>query len=442
MRTIGALRPANMAVWEGILAAALGVCVAGSLALPRAAPVLWSLLALVALAAHVAIARSWEPLEGPQSPLAERLGLGPLAIALLVFAAYCLVTTAWSATPLNSAARVAWLAFVVVAAHAAAGLIARSGAARQRLLETVIVAYAMGAAFVLLEVMTNQSILKAALNAFPFLGAVSSKHSVVEAGELKSVGAYLLNRNLGALSLLLWPALLAIHLRDDGWPGRLAMATVGLVAGFAAAYSQHESSVLALIVGAVVFLLARLLPAAGRGLVAVGWLCAVLTVVPVALLLYKAELYQARFLPLSAQARIVFWNTTASKYFANPVLGVGAGSTKSIDDAMKPTAKKLPGHPIEQRTGQHAHNVYLQTWFETGAVGAALLLVAGLTLWRAIGRLHESIQPYALAGFSAAMVIGAFTWGLWQEWYLALFGLSGMLLAGLAGLKRAADDPT
>jgi hypothetical protein len=74
-----------------------------------------------------------------------------------------------------------------------------------------------------------------------------------------------------------------------------------------------------------------------------------------------------------------------------------------------------------------------------GAVGAALLLFAGLAALYAIGALPVFAQPFANAAFSSAMVIASFTWGLWQEWYIALFVLAFSLVALAA---RAAPGET
>ena len=164
-----------------------------------------------------------------------------------------------------------------------------------------------------------------------------------------------------------------------------------------------------------------------------GWTAAVLAVLPAATLAYKGGLHENAKIPDTGQARIILWNFTAHKFLERPLLGVGAFATHAIDDALKPTAQILPGENYAQRTGQHSHNIFLQTWFELGAIGALLLLGSGVLLWRSIAGLPDVAQPFVLATFASAMCIGAFTWGLWQEWYQSLFALSA-LLAGLGGI--------
>jgi O-antigen ligase len=71
----------------------------------------------------------------------------------------------------------------------------------------------------------------------------------------------------------------------------------------------------------------------------------------------------------------------------------------------------------------HAHSVFLQTWFELGLVGATLLTLFGLALVQSIMALGAAVRPYALATFASTAVMAASSYGMWQYWYLAMFGL-------------------
>jgi O-antigen ligase len=79
------------------------------------------------------------------------------------------------------------------------------------------------------------------------------------------------------------------------------------------------------------------------------------------------------------------------------------------------------------RTGPHAHNVYLQTWYELGAIGAVLFMALGLGVLRSIAHVPTTLLPYALASFAAASIVGAFSWGMWQAWFMAGFGIAAVL---------------
>jgi O-antigen ligase len=78
--------------------------------------------------------------------------------------------------------------------------------------------------------------------------------------------------------------------------------------------------------------------------------------------------------------------------------------------------------------GHHAHNIFLQTWYELGAIGALLLAIAGATVALLIFRLPILAQPFVAGGFAAFAIVGAFAWGMWQSWFLCAVGLVPLYL--------------
>jgi O-antigen ligase len=392
----------------------LASAVAGSLVLPRAAA------AFVALTGVVWI--GWLSLS-PAPP--KRLGLGPLGAAVLVFAAYCGLTALWAVAPSSSALKVGWLVVLVLIGCAVTTAAAHlDESASKRLRWAIAAAYAIGLAYVGIEVLTGGKLLTALLNAFTVLRPADRKHFVMSGADIARINPYVFNRNMGALTLLLWPALAATAglARSGAW--RWGAVLLFVVALIIAARSEHESSAIAIAASGMIFAVASLAPRIGRGLVLAGWVTAVVFVIPIVMLAYGAGLQKAGALPETARARFTLWNYTAEQTLRQPLLGVGVASTKYLDEKTGPAAPKLEGEIYAQRTGRHAHNVYLQAWYELGAIGVALFLTAGVLLWRAILHVPSAGQPYALAAFTAAMVVGSFTWGLWQEWYLSLFTLA------------------
>jgi O-antigen ligase len=86
--------------------------------------------------------------------------------------------------------------------------------------------------------------------------------------------------------------------------------------------------------------------------------------------------------------------------------------------------------------GHHAHNIFLQTWYELGAIGALLLGVAGATLVVLIFFLPASAQPFAAGMFAAFALVGAFGWGMWQSWFMCAVALLPIYLrVATAGVK-------
>ena len=141
------------------------------------------------------------------------------------------------------------------------------------------------------------------------------------------------------------------------------------------------------------------------------------------------------------QHRIVIWDYTAEETLKAPVLGIGAYMTYVLGPARNKTAVRAPGEHYKKTLSRHAHNVYLQTWFELGAIGAVLLMAAGLAVLGAIRQLPVvSGQPIALATFAAGATMMASSYGMWQTWYLSLFGFAAVALAVAVRVRETANN--
>lgn len=290
-----------------------------------------------------------------------------------------------------------------------------------------MIGIAIAAALLMVEVIFDQPLKTLLFKLVP--GArIAPKHLQTMQGELVGINSYVLNRNVGVLSLALWPALLLM--RSYLARGAMVAASVALaiVTTFAVFQSEHETSMLALIFSGIAF--AGMVYAAPvmRKLILAGWLVATLLVVPIAMLAYSAGLHQASSIPQTGRNRIILWNVTAYEVMNQPILGIGVASTKELDEKAASTAKQPEGHGYPLRTGRHAHNVFMQTWYELGAIGALLLAAIGALLLRWIGALPTMASAYGHAAFVAAVLVGAFSWGMWQTWFMAAYGIWALLL--------------
>ena len=174
-----------------------------------------------------------------------------------------------------------------------------------------------------------------------------------------------------------------------------------------------------------------------RTLIAVAWTAAALLAAPIASLAFDHQLQLAEWLPQTARNRIILWGYTADEIKKAPLLGVGVASTRELDEARAATAARPEGYGYALRTGRHSHSIFMQTWYELGGLGAVLLLVIGLLGLRVLWRLPHVDQPMAFAGFVAAVTIGASSWGMWQTWFMAAYGIWAVLLAlALEGARR------
>ncbi len=205
-------------------------------------------------------------------------------------------------------------------------------------------------------------------------------------GVLVDVHSDDLTRNIVPAPLLLWPALMtASVIADRAW--RVAViAVLVLLSALAVFLATSETTKLALLAGLLAFAVARVCRAVARYALAAAWTVACLGVVPAVYLARYFELQNAPWLQLSAQLRITIWNELAQKVPDAPWLGVGANMTYETTPVMEEAPAAVASW-AGQATIPHPHNVYLQTWYELGLVGAVLLMLVGFLMLRNAGRL-------------------------------------------------------
>jgi len=213
----------------------------------------------------------------------------------------------------------------------------------------------------------------------------------------------------------------------------------------AVAISEHDSSQVALVGSGLVFLLALNWPRRVIHGLAVLWCVAFVVVLPADFLAYRTELHLARWLPESARARVIIWEFTAERTLAHPWLGIGVASTPVLRDEERAvsSADQPEGFVFHRTTGQHAHDLFLQTWYELGAVGAVLIALAGAAVVMLILLLPLLAQPFAAASFAAFAAVAAFAWGMWQAWFMCAIGLVPLyvLVAAAATQARSQSGP-
>jgi O-antigen ligase len=159
----------------------------------------------------------------------------------------------------------------------------------------------------------------------------------------------------------------------------------------------------------------------------VAWVCACLAVLPAALLAHRLDLHNASWLQTTAKHRIIIWNYTAEQVLNAPWLGIGARSTYVLGPRLEPEITTPPDEAFRRTLSTHSHSIYLQTWFELGLVGASLLTLLGLSILQAMASLARRLQPYAYATFASAAIMAASSYGMWQLWFIALFGFCAVL---------------
>jgi O-antigen ligase len=164
------------------------------------------------------------------------------------------------------------------------------------------------------------------------------------------------------------------------------------------------------------------------------WCLGFVLILPSAFLAYKADLHLATWVPKSARARMIIWEFTAERVLERPWHGIGAGSTPALR-VPRGEAEQPEGFVYPRTTGAHAHNLFLQTWYELGLVGAILVAIAGALLVLRISLLPVEAQPFAAATFTVFLATVSTSWGMWQAWLVCGVGL--MLLYLLIAARAA-----
>ncbi|MFM1813516.1 MAG: hypothetical protein RLZ98_211 [Pseudomonadota bacterium] len=355
--------------------------------------------------------------------------LSPVTIAFSLLAAWMAVTGFWAPDGLDAATKATVAMLFVLGVHFVAGWLSLQRDERVALLSFWLLAgFAFGAVYLLAEVVTGLEIKRQIMNA---IGS-SPQHAyfTYENGRIVAISPNALARSMTVLALLLWPMLCLCRLlfgSKNGWVFPMLLYAVVVSAIL---LSRSDSNKLAVIVSSGAFLLLMVQVSAVRKLVGLGWFVAVVAMLPLALFAFDNRLYHAEWLPKSAQDRVVIWGHTARQTFKSPIIGAGAHAAYWRGREERTTAEPPPGgHRQVMTLSTHAHNVYLQVWFELGAIGVILLLVSGMLALQQSTKLAPVAGAHATTTFVALMVVIFSTWGAFQYWFMASFAMVAICLA-------------
>jgi O-antigen ligase len=290
--------------------------------------------------------------------------------------------------------------------------------------------FALAGCFLCFEILSDHAILFRLMAAFPSVWPQARTH--LSEGALPP---HFLNHRIAALAILLWPAAITAVRLGPTSRGR-GMLLVGLGPSVVAiAASEHATSLVAMIAGACVVAISCWSWRTAQRLLMLAWVIACLAVVPLCLAAYAAGLQHLPWLAPSAQDRLVIWKATSDLIPDAPILGVGIHSGRPITRA-EVERRIAPGTPFALSVGWHSHNAFLQVWFETGALGAGLLLGFGLLVLRGIGLQDRRIRPALFATFASCMMVAATGFSAFAPWLSASFAISALF----AGLAKACSD--
>jgi O-antigen ligase len=350
-----------------------------------------------------------------------------------VVAAYILVSILWSADPLTTLKIASISAALLGGTYMLSRIVELCPVAwLEHVTRTMLVAFLVAVSYFLFEAASDHAVEKAIL--YPFK-AFKVSNAGVESYRVDVIENSIKWR-MPSLNFLLWPVLLICALQLDPRQARVGFATSKLVRGLQVTIllavagvlylSGHRTSQVAFVVAVTVFIASSLSrPTWLRRLLGTFWCLAFVGVVPLVLMLFNANLHTDNKFKDNLDQRFVIWATTAELVSNQPLLGVGAAATTLLNNRNFPAseAAKLAKQPYLKRTGPHAHNIYLQSWYELGAIGTLLLLVFGLLVLGATATAPAPTQPYLLATFATVMTTGAASFGLFEVWFMNTFAV-------------------
>lgn len=232
-----------------------------------------------------------------------------------------------------------------------------------------------------------------------------------------------LNRGVSTLAILTWP--LAAYL----WLNGLRLLTLAVLPAMLALSlaSQSSATVLGLGAGMAVAAVACLGRTAGRLVLAIAVVGALVGSPGIAKLMKQSELEQAEFLPNSARYRVHIWDFVADRILERPVAGWGFDSAAYI-----PTGGTEPFADGRKVIPSHPHNGPLQILVELGAVGGLLAIGLLFLVARGIEALPTAGRICSTAMFVTVLAIACTAYGMWQSHWLTVIGSAAAIMIAAA----------
>lgn len=353
-----------------------------------------------------------------------------IVCALLVIALYLCLNTLVAPASHHAGPTIATVAAIAVSLHiGASALPAMADRDVMLMRRGLVVGFAVAVSFLGFEYLTDMAIQRVLGHAGARLGFGWLDRAPRITG---------MTRNLAVLIMLLWVtcavAVMTLRAPARGW----LIAAFVVLSGLCSLLSPSATAKNSFIAGSVAWVVGHYAPRLAGILLHLAWGAASLAIVPFAHLIHKLRLFDLMWIPSSGRHRLLIWSASAEWFWKTPLIGLGIGGARQTDlnAELHLSSKGLDALSLDW----HAHNIFLQTWLETGVFGGLLLCGLGVLLLRAIARAPSQLQPAAYASFTSVFFIGLTGFSLWAAWYLAAFGIVGafaLLAAATAHGKPA-----
>ena len=354
-------------------------------------------------------------------------------------AVYILLSTVWSGDPRSTALSGIILALLLAGVHITArALVVVSVETLAHMTRTMMVAVLFALLFLLIEEVADHATKRGLSWPFRVLrwrdGGLAIDWAVAPM-KISSAG---IKWSMPPLDFLLWPALAICWLQLGARQARLPQLAIAGAAFLLIVLSDHRTSQVAFVLATVTFAVASRFPVFVRRSLMALWGLSFVAIIPLAQAAYDAKLHLGGRVGPTMAARIILWNHTAGEVSKQPIAGVGAAATRLIDnqrEALSP-APKPEGYFYQLRTGPHAHDVFLQSWYELGALGTVLFAAFGLCVIAALAGAPRDTQPYLLAAATTVYVTSAASFGLFEPWFMGAFAMCALVSSAVLAYRR------
>jgi O-antigen ligase len=330
----------------------------------------------------------------------------PAAIAVLVLVIWAAGSTVWSPYTPKSIVQASGVKLIAEAALFGSAITAARGASpppRRWLLKLLAWGMALLGAVMLVEAATGAGIYRALRVAM---------HDPIR----PDLGIKNVAQALFVLALLTPAAMVAAVRVGGGW-----LLWVPMIGGIAwpSIVFGYDAPLLALIASLTAMGLVLRWPRGGPRLLAtlaaVFFLAAPLAVWSTRRLGWYDKL--AADVSLSWSQRMGYWRHAQDWIGDHPLRGWGIDASRMF----------APGIRL------HPHDAALQIWLELGLIGAVAAAVLWVAILAGLSRSRPDAAMAAGAGCAMAyLTFNAFSFGVWQEWYLALGALACAVCAALS----------
>lgn len=338
----------------------------------------------------------------------KKLALEPLGLAVLALLGWCCISLIWAEQPnpltLLRLAAVTGLAFLLPA------LISTLDQPSKKTLKNILIgSFVFVLAVLLIEGLTGAWLHRQLrpLDAIPREGEWVPYLEMVAA------------RGTAMLAPFSFLVAAFISRKSEQKILGLGFVTLSCIAAY---MLPMEASAIAIVIGAIAYIATRWRPK--FVLKAIFLSCAAAMIIsPIAVsnLLNQADLASMGVEVSRNEAqRLVIWEFTAQEVLKHPILGHGFDSSRVIgarDNSVEGTNwQALPLHP---------HNAFLQIWLELGLIGIILTCFVIWGMWRQILKWSSNPKDLAIcaATWCAVLTIALISFGIWQYWWIAMWGL-------------------